>query len=223
MLCIRKIGLIKVAIILALLSVLIMPAMSQDLTGKWQADVGGGVYYMRQMGNQLFWLGEQQDSNPAWCNVAQGFINSNTVFLFWADVPKGGITNGGILILNIVNPNQLVITNSDRGGFGANSFTRESPIPPSNLVELSLYPCKLQWKDNSNDEDGFNIYIGGSCVNCVENKAWNKIASVGANIDTYSWGKSCCDVGECSCVMVRAFKGNIESSDSNKIMLAPVC
>ena len=77
MLCIRKIGLIKVAIILALLSVLIMPAMSQDLTGKWQADVGGGVYYMRQMGNQLFWLGEQQDSNPAWCNVAQGFINSN--------------------------------------------------------------------------------------------------------------------------------------------------
>jgi len=60
-------------------------------------------------------------------------------------------------------------------------------------------------------------------VNCAENTAWTKVASVGANVVTYNWNDSCCEVGECSCVMVRAYKGNIESEDSNKIMLAPVC
>ncbi len=95
--------------------------------------------------------------------------------------------------------------------------------PPSNLVKVSESPCKIQWTDNSNNEDGFNIYHGGSCANCAENKAWTKVASVGANVVTYTWDKSCCSVGECSCVMVRAYKGNTESTDSNVIMLAPVC
>lgn len=95
--------------------------------------------------------------------------------------------------------------------------------PPSNLAKISNDPCKIQWQDNSNDEDGFNIYIGGSCVNCAGNSVWTKIASTGANAETYTWDRSCCDVGECTCVMVRAFKGNMESKNSNTITLAPIC
>jgi hypothetical protein len=37
---------------------------------------------MRQMGDQLFWLGELRDSNPDWCNVAQGKIVYFTIDLF---------------------------------------------------------------------------------------------------------------------------------------------
>ena len=106
------------------LSALIMPAVCQDLSGRWQADVGGGFYYMRQMGNQLFWLGEQRNSNPDWCNIAQGSINGDIINLKWADVPKGNTMNGGELVLQIISPDELKIINMNRGGFGANSFRR---------------------------------------------------------------------------------------------------
>lgn len=98
--------------------------------------------------------------------------------------------------------------------------------PPSNLTKLSDYPCSIKWQDNSDDEDGFNIYLGCSCAhncsNCTDDQM-TKVASVGANAETYNWSESCCDVAECSCVMVRAYKGDEESSNSNIIMLAPVC
>lgn len=103
---------------------------------------------------------------------------------------------------------------------------------PTNLAKVSSYPCTIQWKDNSDNEDGFNIYVGGGCTNCAATNNWNLVARVGANVQTYTWvakfGEnqylaSCCDLGECSCVMVRAFRGAIESADSNVVVLAPVC
>jgi hypothetical protein len=124
MICVSKVGTIKIAIVLMALLALIMPVICQDLSGKWQANVGGGFYYIRQMGNQLFWLGEQRDSNPDWCNVAQGPINGDIINLRWADVPKGGIMNGGELVLQIISSNELKIINMERGGFGADSFRR---------------------------------------------------------------------------------------------------
>ena len=124
MTCVSNVGTFRIAIVLMALLALIMPAVCQDLSGRWQADVGGGFYYMRQMGNQLFWLGEQRDSNPDWCNIAQGSINGDIINLKWADVPKGNTMNGGELVLQIVSPDELKIINMNRGGFGANSFRR---------------------------------------------------------------------------------------------------
>jgi hypothetical protein len=104
MIRIRNFGMIKTVVTLVLLLRLIMPIMCQYLSGKWQANRGGGFYYMRQMGDQLFWLGELRDSNPDWCNVAQGKIVNFTIDLFWADVPKGKTVGGGELILKISSP-----------------------------------------------------------------------------------------------------------------------
>jgi hypothetical protein len=105
--------------------------------------------------------------------------------------------------------------------------------PPGNLAVVSGYPCTIQWNDNSNNEAGFNIYVGGSCANCAATNNWNLVARVGANVETYTWvetyGESqrpvnCCDVGECSCVMVRAVRADgSESGNSNVVMLSPVC
>lgn len=99
------------------------------------------------------------------------------------------------------------------------------PAAPTNIVKDGDLPCQIRWSDNSNNEDGFNIYVGGSCTNCMVTKDsdWSRVATVGPNVDSYMWSQSCCAVGECSCAMVRAYNQYGESSNSNVIMLAPLC
>lgn len=99
------------------------------------------------------------------------------------------------------------------------------PTAPTNLVKVDDLPCQIKWGDNANNENGYNIYIGGSCTNCMatSDSSWRKLASVGPDVDSYTWSQSCCSVSECSCVMVRAFNQLGESSNSNVIMLSPIC
>jgi len=99
------------------------------------------------------------------------------------------------------------------------------PTAPTSLIKVGDMPCQIKWNDNANNENGYNIYIGGSCTNCMatSDSSWRKLASVGPDVDSYTWSQSCCAVGECSCVMVRAFNQLGESSNSNVIMLAPLC
>jgi hypothetical protein len=101
----------------------------------------------------------------------------------------------------------------------------ERPKAPTNLVKVGDLPCQIKWSDNAKNEDGYNIYIGGSCTNCMatSDSSWRKVASVGPDVDSYTWSQSCCAVAECSCIMVRAFNQHGESSNSNVIMLAPIC
>jgi hypothetical protein len=102
-------------------------------------------------------------------------------------------------------------------------FQPNPPVAPSDLTRISTLPCKIEWKDNSTDEDGFNIYIGGSCAKCEETTTWFKVATVGKDVTSFTWNESCCSVSECSCAMVRAYNAKGESPNSNIIMLAPVC
>lgn len=97
------------------------------------------------------------------------------------------------------------------------------PAAPSGLTKTNGLPCTIEWKDNSNNEDGFKIYIGGSCANCDGTTNWTQVASVGKDVTQYTWNESCCSVAGCSCVMVRAYNAKGESPDSNIVMLAPVC
>lgn len=97
------------------------------------------------------------------------------------------------------------------------------PAAPSDLTKTNEFPCTIEWTDNSDNEDGFNIYIGGSCVDCEATTDWILVDTVGKDVITYTWTTSCCSVAECSCAMVRAFNESGESQNSNIIMLAPVC
>ncbi len=63
-------------------------ASAADLSGKWNCD-DSGQYYLRQIGNTLYWYGERSAANPAWSNIFQGNIDGERVNGNWVDVPKG--------------------------------------------------------------------------------------------------------------------------------------
>lgn len=98
-----------------------------------------------------------------------------------------------------------------------------TPDAPTVLDKTSDLPCTIEWTDNSDNEDGFNVYVGGSCADCAGATDWMQVGSVGKDEVTFTWQESCCSVAECSCATVRAFNAEGESGNSNIIMLAPVC
>ena len=102
-----------------------------DLTGVWKCD-DGGTYYLRQIGDTLWWYGESApvmpDNGARWSNIVVGSIYGNTIDLQWRGVPKGdALPNGkqsvGILFLNIVSNDELRATKKT-SGFGGSHWTR---------------------------------------------------------------------------------------------------
>jgi TolB-like protein len=93
-----------------------------NLSGAWQCD-DGGVYYIRQLGNKIWWFGENHPNSPSWSNVAYGEIYGSEIRLQWSDVPKGYIMNSGELILDIVSGGRLSARHKT-GGFGGSVWTR---------------------------------------------------------------------------------------------------
>ncbi len=98
------------------------PAVSADLTGRWRCN-DGGTYYLRQVGNQLWWYGQSGDGGNSWSNVLSGQIEGGQVSGRWADVPHGRIMGSGEMTLQIVAPNLLRAINRT-GGFGGSEWTR---------------------------------------------------------------------------------------------------
>jgi hypothetical protein len=80
---------------------LVLLGCAYDLTGTWRGD-DGGTYYIRQIGNDIFWFGELTPQNPGWANVAYGTISGNIINLKWADVPKSGARGSGTLSLSVI-------------------------------------------------------------------------------------------------------------------------
>ncbi|MFK0733154.1 MAG: hypothetical protein ACFKPT_23675 [Gloeotrichia echinulata GP01] len=81
-------------------SSLIVAQATSSLTGVWNCN-DGGVYFIRQVGNQMWWYGQSADGGETWSNVFQGTINGNKVIGSWADVPKGTIRGYGEMTLRI--------------------------------------------------------------------------------------------------------------------------
>ncbi len=98
-------------------------AAPKDLNGVWQAN-DGGTYFVRQIGNNVWWVGMSGDDGKTWTNVFKGVRNGNTVLGQWADVPKGKILSGGILNLNIQGSGGVLgFTRSQvTGGFGGSRW-----------------------------------------------------------------------------------------------------
>ncbi|WP_448272192.1 hypothetical protein [Nostoc sp. DSM 114160] len=59
---------------------------SPDFNGIWHSD-DGGTYYVRQIGNEIWWLGMSADDGRTWTNVYKGTRIGDTVIGQWADVP----------------------------------------------------------------------------------------------------------------------------------------
>jgi hypothetical protein len=98
-------------------------AQAFDLNGVWRSN-DGGIYYVRQTGNQLWWYGES-GSGGIYSNVFQGTIINDSVTGQWVDVPKGANRGSGSMSLRIVSNNSFVQTTSPAlSGFGPVQWTR---------------------------------------------------------------------------------------------------
>lgn len=87
-----------------------------------------GNYYVRQIGNEVLWYGEEVSVNPTWSNVAHGTINGDVLTLIWADVPKGSIMQKGNLVIKIISNDNFILTSQEGDNFGSSNWTRKTDL-----------------------------------------------------------------------------------------------
>jgi hypothetical protein len=77
-----------------------------NLTGVWSCN-DGGVYYIRQIGDHIWWFGEEPAANPRWANAACGTIRGKSLTIKYADVPAGTSIGYGTIEMDIVSNDEL--------------------------------------------------------------------------------------------------------------------
>ncbi len=108
-----------------------------DLTGTWAGD-DQGVYYLRQIGDQVWWLGMSglgqtfADRGVDWTNVYLGTLSGDTVSGTYADVPQGKILDKGPVVLKL--------TRTSEGGI---SLVRTDPVLETGFGGSMFTPCTL--------------------------------------------------------------------------------
>ncbi|MDD4652512.1 MAG: hypothetical protein PHQ34_09810 [Methanothrix sp.] len=78
-----------------------------NLTGIWSCN-DGGVYYIRQIGDNIWWFGEEPAENRRWANAACGTISGRNLMIKYADVPAGTSTGYGTIEMDIVSNDELM-------------------------------------------------------------------------------------------------------------------
>ena len=106
------------------------------LSGAWLGSEGG-VYYIRQVGDCVWWFGtDVNDIEPGltdqsgFANVASGRVDGDRIEVEWADLPLGDTLGGGGLTL-VYDAEKDQLTKVEQRGdwqpFGARTFTRIEP------------------------------------------------------------------------------------------------
>jgi hypothetical protein len=100
-----------------------------DLTGKWDCD-DNGTYYIRQIGDELWWKGESKDRDPdnkkkVFANIFHGTIRGDKIVGSWADDPAGETNSSGTLTLEIEGKGEGVKLKKTKetGGFSGSNWT----------------------------------------------------------------------------------------------------
>jgi hypothetical protein len=113
-----------------------------DLTGKWSCD-DGGTYYLRQIGNNVYWYGERDADNPAWTNVFVGQMQADQVSGNWADVPKGQVMQYGEMSFKISSNWNSFDCVHKTGNFGGSHWSRagvsECTAPGTQGIDCTGY------------------------------------------------------------------------------------
>jgi hypothetical protein len=108
-----------------------------DLTGTWNGD-DEGVYYLRQVGDQVWWLGmsglgqDLVDRGTDWTNVYLGTLSGDTVTGTYADVPQGKILDKGPVVMKL-----------SRTSDGGISLVRTDPVLETGFGGTMFTPCTL--------------------------------------------------------------------------------
>ena len=119
------------------------PTDEGELTGAWAGN-DTGVYYIRQVGDCVWWFGtEVRDielgptSQRGFASVASGRIVGTQVDLEWVDVPLGYTVNGGGLTFIYDKERGELTLAEQRGGrlpFGGTVLTRIQPDATSSAT-----------------------------------------------------------------------------------------
>jgi hypothetical protein len=113
------------------------------LTGVWASD-DGGLYYIRQLGNEIWWLGLSTESRLGhndfhvgltFSNVFQGNLEGDIIRGDWADVPRGVILQSGTLTLRLGSQDSPTsfVRLDETGGFGGFSWNKTSEPSVPNI------------------------------------------------------------------------------------------
>lgn len=100
-----------------------------NLTGVWSCN-DEGVYYIRQIGQDVWWDGEEQTQDPRWANAAYGTISGKKLTVRYADVPEGRATGYGTIELEIISNDELVAKDKP-ASYAGSRWTRITRTVPS--------------------------------------------------------------------------------------------
>ena len=109
-----------------------------DLTGTWAGD-DAGVYYLRQLGDEVWWLGMSGLGGPLvargldFTNVYRGTLSGDTITGTYADVPQGKILDQGPVVMKL--------TPTPGGGIW---LVRMDPVLETGFGGKSFAPCTLK-------------------------------------------------------------------------------
>lgn len=122
------------------------PADEGELTGAWAGN-DTGTYYIRQVGDCVWWFGSDVSGiepgttgHSGFANMASGRIVGDQLDLEWADVPLGDTVNGGGLTFMYDRERGVLTLVEQRAGgvpFGGTVLTR---IDPSQGPSVSVSP-----------------------------------------------------------------------------------
>jgi hypothetical protein len=103
-------------------------AEERTLTGKWTINIpGGATYYFRQVGDEVWWMGDSKDDGKTWTNIGHGHVKGNELTVKWADVPRGRFLGSGTVTFKLVTKGNAIVelqkTNEESAKFGGDKFT----------------------------------------------------------------------------------------------------
>jgi hypothetical protein len=81
---------------------LVPRVQQQPLTGIWKGS-DQGTYYVRQVGDDIMWIGMSANDGRSWTNAFAGKRAGDTISGTWADVPREGtqFAGSGTLTLKV--------------------------------------------------------------------------------------------------------------------------
>lgn len=97
----------------------------KDMNGTWRGN-DGGIYYVRQVGNNVWWLGvSAKDDGKSFSNVFRGSIKDGILLGTWADV-RGTAKGAGSLEMKISGVNAVTgwTRLNQTGGFAAKFWSQ---------------------------------------------------------------------------------------------------
>lgn len=96
----------------------------KELIGYYAAD-DGGAYYIRQIGDKIYWFGEDPDG--AYANVLSGTISGNKITARWWDVPKGKAKGLGEITFEIQGDGTTLVKLTATAPFRAVTLKKMTP------------------------------------------------------------------------------------------------